>query len=123
MRAPERSKIFMQQIAKRSKKMKPSDQQLKVEVVRGKLVISIGIDTLAFAFTESTLAKPWNDSDGDYRAVYTIEDELVFAKEVATALKEEAEDGTTPVTVLLDAAMDRALDNGAEGVCDLREGD
>ena len=39
-----------------------------------------------------------------------------FAKEFVRELNREAEDGTTLVHIALDAALTRAVENGAEGV-------
>jgi len=39
-----------------------------------------------------------------------------FAKEFVRELNREAEDGTTLVHIALDAALTRAIENGAEGV-------
>lgn len=45
-----------------------------------------------------------------------ITDAAKFAKEVCRELNEEQEDGTTPVHLLFDRAIERAFEQGAEGV-------
>ena len=45
-----------------------------------------------------------------------ITDAAKFAKEVCRELNEEQEDGTTPVHILFDGAIQSAFEQGAEGV-------
>jgi hypothetical protein len=89
---------------------------LTVELVGDRLVISIGIDTLAFAARHSDYANPWNDERNDFVSAFTITDERVFAHEVARALKDEEEDGSTLVHAMLDRAIENAVENGCDGV-------
>jgi len=87
---------------KRDKNGDPTrvDQPLKCEVKDGCLVISIGVDTLAFADQERLQVKVTN-TEG-------------FAKDVARELANEREDGSTILTDVLDTAMEHAADNGSE---------
>lgn len=85
------------------------DQQLKVEVVDDRLVISIGIGLLAFAVQASSDASGWPED-------WYVSDPAAFAAEVARQLENEEEDGTTPVHRMLDAAALEALEQGADGV-------
>jgi hypothetical protein len=94
----------------------PKDDPLNVEIVGGKLVISIGIDCLAHAIE-------WSPSLGDYDHVANdyvypkVTDPERFAREIAIILdREESEDGTTAVHRMLDRAAEVAIENGAEGV-------
>lgn len=45
-----------------------------------------------------------------------IRDEATFAMSVKRALNEESEDGSTPITRMLDAAFRAVVDSGADGV-------
>ena len=92
--------------------MTPLEQPLCVEVHDGKLVISVGIDTLAFA------AEHCNRFYDGHKDAYTmrVTDKSVFAREVVRALLREEEDGTTLVHVLLDDAFEAAVGDGCDGV-------
>jgi hypothetical protein len=75
------------------------DQPLREEIDNGRLVISIGVDTLAFADKE--------------RTGYRVINPTLFAEDVVRALTVEEEDGATLVTKLLDDAMQAACDDGS----------
>ncbi len=81
---------------------------LRVEVVDGKLLIEIGIETLAFAF----------ESQPENEGTWKVSDQLEFAKDVCRALNDESEDGSTPLTRLLDEMMEFAADQGSLGIAD-----
>jgi hypothetical protein len=85
-------------------------QPLKVEVVRGRLVISVGIDTFAFAAENC-----FHFFDGDKQTV-KVTDQQAFAEAVARELQKEAEDGTTPLHLMLDQAFVNAVEDGCDGV-------
>lgn len=86
--------------------------RLTVEVTNCRLVISIGIDTLAFA--AANCERFYDGESGDYTARVT--DNREFAREVALALQHEKEDGTTPVHVLLDNAFEYVVGDGGNGI-------
>lgn len=65
-------------------------------------MISIGIKTMATA--------------AEYREDMNVEDIKVFAESMVRALREEQEDGTTPVHYLLDAAANWCFEQGEEGL-------
>lgn len=75
------------------------DQPLKCEVSDGKLILSIGVDTLAFADQERLQVKVTNPNE--------------FAKDVARELAAEREDGSTILTDVLDLGMEKAAENGS----------
>ena len=83
-----------------------TDSPLRCEVVNGELVIAIGVETLAFACTNKDNGSP----------PVTVVDAALFAHDVATALKDEAEDGTTPVHLMLDKACEAAIEMGSPAV-------
>lgn len=83
------------------------NQGLKVEVRRGVLTISIGVDALAFAHENSAFAE---------EVPLVVMHKVQFAKDVVTELKREEEDGTTPVHRLLDRACKMAHEAGSEAV-------
>lgn len=94
----------------------PEDQPLKCEVLGGRLMISVGVRTLAHAFNESPFAKPYDEDRNEWVTRFKVSRILKFAEEVREALGHEEEDGTTPVHVLLDKACERAVEDGALGV-------
>lgn len=84
---------------------------LKVEIINKKLVISIGLEALAFAVEYSD---SWPIDEfivdpgiyGDYKD---------FGESIVQYLEFEEEDGTTPVHRMLDSVVLEALEQGAEG--------
>ncbi len=86
---------------------KPTDLPLKAELKGHRLVIEIGVETLAWA-TENH-PDFWDQS-------LHVEDATVFAKEVIQELNHEEENGDTLITLMLDKAIGRAINHGAEGI-------
>lgn len=93
---------------------------LAVAVEGGRLVVSIGVETLAAAFQETDFAKPYSAQAGDWVPRFVVTDPATFAVEVARALRSEREDGAALTHLLLDKACAAAVEGGAEGV-DFRE--
>lgn len=92
------------------------DQHVNVDIVDGRLVVSIGIDTLAVAVQYMPqLGEAFDEVEGK-----EIENEITDADKLAAAIVEalddEEEDGTTLVHRMLDKAALRAIENGAEGI-------
>lgn len=86
---------------------------LKCKLTGGRLVISIGIDTLAHAFVVGPVGDELTRND-DHALRVTDTDK--FAAEVVRALTSEEEDGSSPLTNLFDTAFRDAINDGAEGV-------
>ncbi|WP_230770577.1 hypothetical protein [Sphingomonas sp. Leaf4] len=89
--------------------MTAREQGLKVELVDGRLVISIGIDALMTAVKGSP---SWEQQIEDDRG-WSIEQPDGFAADVVAELEREEEDGTTPVHRMLDEAFEQAIDQGS----------
>lgn len=83
----------------------PRAQPLTVEIADGRLVISIGIDTLMVAVQGGDA---WDEEDG-----HKIASVDGFADDILHQLLEEEEDGTTLVHIAIDTAVERALDAGS----------
>lgn len=96
------------------------DAPLGCRIVDGRLVIDIGIETLAFATKESpTLYQRYgyDEEKGEERQDFVkINDPDVWAKEVLRQIVAESEDGSSLMTKLFDDAVERAIDDGAEGI-------
>jgi hypothetical protein len=90
--------------------MKGKDDGLAVALVDGRLVISIGVNTLAHATAYA---------DDPVKIV----DPDLAAEEIVRELTREEEDGTTPVHKLLDKAVFDAWENGGEGFAYLDDDD
>lgn len=86
----------------------PKDQGLIVEIVDGKLVISVGVNILAFA---CEFGNPDNSNDA-----FKITNADDFAKEIMYILLAEEENGTTLVHKMLDTATNQALERGCLGI-------
>jgi len=86
-----------------------SDREpLKCEVVGGRLVMSIGIDTLAWAATKR------NGGPLPYR--FRVVNKREFAVDVSHAIEHQNEIGDTMLCRLLDEAIQLAADNGSTGL-------
>ena len=88
----------------------PKDAPLAMTVVDGRLVISIGVSTLAHAAAN----RPTNP--------FTATDEEGFAKDVLEHLGDD-NFGSNPLEELLDTAMELAVDLGSLHVEELPEED
>lgn len=82
---------------------------LETKIIDGKLVISIGVETLAFA------SRPEN---GGPLTTCEIEPgwENEFARDVAYEIGREEENGDTPLAKFLDSMIEAAADNGSEAL-------
>lgn len=84
----------------------------EAQIVDGKLVISLRIGTLAHAARHSEYFYRCSEEGSPLK----ITDESLFAKSVTHALNAEEEDGSTPITRMLDAAFEHVCEQGDEGV-------
>ena len=82
-----------------------ADAPLEVLIEGNRLLISIGLSTLAFAVTH----RPDEDN------IYRIIDPLAAGREIARQLRDEDEEGTTAVHRMLDKAAWDAWENGGKG--------
>lgn len=94
--------------------LKDKNQPLKVKIIDDSLVIHIGIDTLAWAaenapmwYSLGYLDKRIHDSK------VKVVDLKELAKDVALEINREREDGSTPLTNLLDDAILAAFEDGS----------
>lgn len=78
------------------------DQPLRCEVVGNRLMISIGVETLAFADKE--------------RTEITVTNPVGFAYDVACEIERQNGIGATMLTDMLDKAMEEAKNNGSAHV-------
>ena len=86
-----------------------SDKEpLMCEVTGGRLVMSIGIDTLAWASTKR------NGGTLPYR--FRVVNKREFAADVGRAITHENEIGDTMLNRMLDEAIQKAADNGSTGL-------
>src|SRR5687768_6070156 len=92
----------------KTKRVKPSDEPLLVRVTGGRLIISVGIDT--FAFAQHVIIQ---NEDYGKKETFLIRKPGVFAVEVMHEMEKEREDGSTILTDLLDLASRRAIENGS----------
>lgn len=86
----------------------PRDHGLQAEIIDGKIVISIGINVLAFA---CDTGHPENQANE-----FSIVDKDQFAKDIMNEITREEEDGTTPLHRLFDQATLDAIDQGSLGI-------
>lgn len=84
----------------------------EARLVDDRLVISLSVRTLAHAARNSEYF--FSCANDGYPLQIT--DEVAFAKSVIRALNLEGEDGSTPVTQMLDWAFMHVCEQGDEGV-------
>lgn len=84
----------------------------EAQIIDGKLVISLRIGTLAHAARHCA----YFDELEEYGCPLKITDESEFAKSVALALNREEEDGSTPITRMLDDAFEYVNEQGMDGL-------
>lgn len=87
---------------------------LSVSVKNGELRIAIGVHVLAHAASYAEWANPFDEKRDDYIRTFAITDAVEFAKDVQHAMLAEAEDGSSPLSNLLDKAMSDAVDDGSQ---------
>lgn len=95
-----------------------ADQPLSAKIEGDEIVIRIGIGTLAWA-AEFEGREPFWDFDlglNKFVQRYKIIDDLGWAQDVCREINREEEDGSSPLTNLLDKASEDALDQGSLSV-------
>ena len=88
--------------------MNKQKQPLRCEVEDGRLVISIGINTLAWASKQK--------NGGPLVNRISVTDEDQWAKDVAREIEREDEIGESPLHRTLDSAIRSAADSGSEAL-------
>jgi len=91
-------------------------QALKATIEDGRLVIAIGVQTLAHATAFADWSNPFDEAADDYIRTFAIADEGEFAKDVVRAMLAEGEDGSTPLSDFLDRMAQAAIDDGSLGL-------
>jgi hypothetical protein len=89
---------------------------LSVTIRNGELKIKIGIDCLASAITRGNDSHQFDEKTDEYVRRFAITDTAKFVEDVARALQHEEEDGSTPLSKLLDEMGQVAIDDGSTGV-------
>lgn len=87
---------------------------LTAKVEDGRLLISIGVQTLAHAVTCAAWANPYDEQRRDYIRTFAITDPTTFAKDVVRAMLAELEDGSSALSDFLDDVAEAAVDDGSE---------
>jgi hypothetical protein len=99
-----------------SESKKSEDTPLSCSIEDNQLVIRIGIDVLAMATEDREPFTIYDEKLGDHRKAWIVTDALEFAKDVRNEIQREEEDGSSPLTNLLDLACSNALDQGSIAV-------
>lgn len=100
----------------------PKNQPLVCVIEDEQLVIRIGVSVLAFACQQREPFHAYDEKIGDWRNFWDITNPNEFAKEIKAELLREEEDGSSPLTNLLDKAAEEALDQGSLAVKESRNG-
>lgn len=97
------------------------EQRLTAEVIGNRIVISIGINTAAWATNEHPDFYTYDEKVRDWTHKIQVTDIRAFAKEIVRAMLNEREDGSTITTDFMDKAILDAVEDGAVGVEFLKE--
>jgi len=84
----------------------------QAQIVDGKLVIVLRVSTLANAARNSD----YFERCAVQGLALKITDEAAFARSVANALNSEKEDGSTPITRMLDKAFEHVIEWGEDEI-------
>lgn len=98
-----------------AKPVRGREAPLFVGVVKDELVIRIGLATLADGYENSEHGQPFDERRNEFLHA-KVTDPAAFAAEVHLQLVDEEEDGSTPVTKLLDKVCAKAVEDGGDGV-------
>lgn len=85
------------------------EQSAQAVIENGMIVIRIPLDNLPMILEGGWLCNA-------YDTRWKITDGVVAAKEIVHALNHEDEEGSTPIHKLFDAAINEALEQGAQGI-------
>jgi hypothetical protein len=96
---------------------------LRIAVKNGELTISVGVETLAWAFERLPENQPYNEQRGEtdddspeFLQSLLITNPGGFAVDVKRAMKNEEEDGATELFKFLDNMCQAAVDDGSQFV-------
>lgn len=89
------------------------EPKLECKVERGKLIISLPLSILKFAFEASEYNNSYVEETGMFRKDYKVIDVKEFGNDVANEMLYEEEDGSTPLTDFLDKMCRNAVGNGS----------
>lgn len=102
-----------------SKKPQWSKRRLRCFVSRGVMTIEIGVDALAFAAIHSP--DRWDEAMREPAERFAVTNATRFAKDVVHELLDEAEDGSSLLTNVIDAACEKAIEQGSQWFADKLE--
>jgi hypothetical protein len=76
------------------------------------MTIEIGVDALAFAAVHSP--DRWDEAMREPAERFVVTDAVEFAKDVVRELLDEAEDGSSLLTNMIDKACEQAIEQGSQ---------
>lgn len=91
------------------------NRALEVDFSDGEVTIRIGVETLANAVKYNPQLAVYDEITGGFFEP-EVTDQSVFAREIVHRLLAEEEDGITLVHLMLDKAVEQAIEYGAEGI-------
>ena len=97
--------------------VKPDNDELRelIAIEGDEIVIRVSMDALVFATEHGPALEAWSDEHSRFRGV-KVTDPRKWLVSVFRALRREAENGDTPVHLMLDAALRYAAEQGEEGI-------
>ena len=97
------------------------DRHLTTQIADDEMQIAVGIAGLAFAADHSDTFNPFDPEKCTWVQRLKVTNPAQFTIEILRAMNREGEDGSTPLTRFLDQMVVAALEDGAEGVEEIRQ--
>jgi hypothetical protein len=96
----------------------PNELAVVAGKIRKRLEVKLSAANLEYAFHHA----PWNENEEkEGRRIYRVTDRVEFLNDLVNELNHEDEDGSTPLTRLLDECMESLVERGSLGVEDIDE--
>lgn len=89
---------------------------IECKVEENEIVIRMPVNLLSHWLEMADFNCADNCADDGESSISIVTDPVKFAEEIVNELTKEEEDGTTPVHLMIDKAMEDAIENGCEGV-------
>lgn len=92
------------------------EHPLSINIIDGELVIRVGINVLASAIASGNDFHNFDEDKDEYIRSFAISNADRFASDVVIELGREEEDGSSPLSKLLDSVGQAAIDEGSVGI-------
>jgi hypothetical protein len=102
-----------------AKTYKGRQAPLKISIKNGAFTVSIGVETLAWAWEHSEDCQDFDDDKNKYMQKYQVTDPDGFANDVKREFEREEEDGNTELYKFFDRMCMNAMEDGSAYIDEL----